>query len=211
MTRIELANLIRIFDFYLALMFLIGLVRRWTVYRDTFLLVVSRGRWPKLLERMHEHKGLLLNISTMRPAALALGLMLTQIVASRMIWPQATLRVRDIFEPWWQLVPFFASLIPMVAVDMYFLIRVGSIDRNETEKYLDKAEKWAGTWKAKMVRLATLGQYDPNHLVNEGVKQGLEKLGRTMNTSMWWVSAQVALRMLFGLTVWILWAFRDHM
>jgi len=210
MNRFELANLIRIFDFYLALMFLIGLVRRWTVYRDTFLLVVSHGRWPKLLERIHEYKGLLLNISTMRPAALALGLMLTQIVASRMIWPQATLRVQDIFEPWWQLVPFFASLIPMVAVDMYFLIRVGSIDRDETEKYLDQAEKWAGTWKAKMVRIATLGRYDPNQLVNEGVKQGLEKLGRTMNTSMWWVSAQVALRMLFGLTVWILWAYRDR-
>ena len=95
MDRFEMANLIRIFDFYLALMFLVGLVRRWTVYRDTFLLVVSHGRWPKLLERIHEHKGLLLNISTMRPAALALGLMLTQIVASRMIWPQATLRVRN--------------------------------------------------------------------------------------------------------------------
>ena len=45
-------NLIRIFDFYLALMFFISLIRRWSVYVNAFrLLIAVRGRWPKLIQR----------------------------------------------------------------------------------------------------------------------------------------------------------------
>ena len=207
MDSLQATNLIRIFDFYLAVMLLFGLIRRWQVYADTAaLLFAVRGRWPKLMDRMADHKGLVLNWPTLRPAVLALGLMLAQMVASRLVWPQAKLRVGDVPGQWWQPVVLFLALVPMLAVDVYFLARVGVLDRAGTEKYLDQAEKWSGTRKARAIRILTLGRIDPDRLVDEGVRQGLTQIGQTVNWSMWWVSLQVALRMLFGLTVWTVWA-----
>src|SRR5437899_4166905 len=86
----EPLNLIRVFDFYLALMFVISLVRRWEVYWDALrILVVVRGRWPRLKERLGEHKSLLLNVSFFRTVVLALVLTAVQLVFFRSIWPHA--------------------------------------------------------------------------------------------------------------------------
>lgn len=209
MTRFEVANLIRVFDFYLAVMAVFSLLRRYTVYRDTLLLLVAlRGRWPRLVDRMRQHHTVLLNWPTARPFALAVTLWAAQMVASRLIWPQATIRVADLFDPWWQLVPLLVGVLPMVLVDGYFLLRVGSFDRAETEKYLDMAERWTGTWKAKLVRVATVGRVDPDRMVDDEVRKGLTQLGQTVNWSMWWVSAQAGARLLCGLTIWLLWAAR---
>src|SRR5438477_4678128 len=95
-------NLIRVFDFYLALMFLISFVRRWNVYWDAvYILVAVRGRWPKLLTRLAEHQSLLLNWAFFRPVVLALFLTVVQMICSRLIWPQARLTVPDLQSEWW--------------------------------------------------------------------------------------------------------------
>jgi len=207
MSRFEAANLIRVFDFYLAVMALFSLLRRYAVYRDTVLLAVAvRGRWPRLAERMKRHHGELVNWPTLRPLILAVTLFVAQTVASRLLWPQATLRVADLFDPWWRPAVLLSGGLPMVLIDGYFLLRVGAFDRAETEKYLDTAEKWTGTLKARAVRVVTLGRVDPDRMVDEEVRKGLRQLGRTVNWSMWWVSAQAGARLLCGLTIWILWA-----
>jgi hypothetical protein len=209
MSGLDAANLIRVFDFYLACMAVFSFLRRYNVYRDTLLILIAvRGRWPRLAERMRQHKGVLLNWPTFRPAALAVALMATQLVASRVVWPTATLRVADLFDPWWQLAPFLLGLLPMVLIDGYFLLRVGTIDRPETEKYLDMAEGWTGTWRAKAVRVATLGRVNPDRMVDEELKKGLQQIGETVNWSMWWVSAQAGARLVCGLVIWLLWAVR---
>src|SRR6187401_1200786 len=93
----EPQNLIRLFDFYLALMFLISLVRRWSVYVNALrILVAVRGRWPKLIQRLREHQSLILNWSFFRPAAIALILMVMQLIASRFSGRRRFLR-----EPSW--------------------------------------------------------------------------------------------------------------
>lgn len=209
MSRLDAANLIRVFDFYLACMALFSFLRRYGVYRDTLrLLIAVRGRWPRLTDRMRRHKGVLLNWPTLRPLVLALALMTAQWTASRLLWPGATLRVADLYDPWWQLVPFLLGLLPMVLIDGYFLVRVGTFDRAETEKYLDMAEGWTGTWKAKVVRVATLGRVNPDRMVDEELKKGLSVIGQTVNWSMWWVSAQAGARLFCGLVIWSLWAVR---
>ena len=82
----EPINLIRVFDFYLALMIVVSLVRRWEVYWDALRLAVAvRGRWPRLVQKLGEHQSLLLNWSFFRPAILALGLTLIQLICSRVI------------------------------------------------------------------------------------------------------------------------------
>ena len=48
-------NLIRLFDFYLAAMFLLSTMRRLSQYRSIAAIVFSApGRWPRLLREMKQ-------------------------------------------------------------------------------------------------------------------------------------------------------------
>jgi len=199
-------NLIRVFDFYVTLMFVISLVRRWDVYLNAIrILVTVRGRWPKLIARLAEHRSLILNRTFFRPALLALGLTLTQLIASRVIFPHAVLTADQLRSEWWWLIVIFAPLVPMLVVDFYFVIRVGKFDHDETVKYFDQAETWLG-WKGPLVRVLTLGIVNPQQMVDEEVKKNLTEYQSTLQASLWWVSIQIGARLIFGLTLWSVWA-----
>ncbi|MCS7271681.1 MAG: hypothetical protein NZ703_11420 [Gemmataceae bacterium] len=203
-------NLIRIFDFYLAMMFLLSLMRRWRVYYDAIhLLLVVRGRWPKLLQRLAEHRSELLNWSFFRPM-LAAGLTLTaQLIASRLIWPQALLTWEQLRSEWWLIPLLLIPLLPMLIVDTYFLIRVGRFDRDETVQYLSLAENWLG-WRGRLVRTVTLGLVDPHQMVDVELRKTLQQARSIFSSALWWVALQAALRVAFGLTLWIIWAMHNQ-
>jgi len=197
-------NLIRVFDFYVTVMFLISLLRRWDVYLDAIKLLVGvRGRWPKLMGRLREHQSLLLNWSFFRPAILALLLTVAQLVVSRVIYPQAVVTFA-ILDAWWWYAAIIVTMVPMVAVDLYFLIYVAKFDRDAAEKQLDDAEGWLGG-KGRLVRIFTLGIVNPKRIVDTELQKGLETARASLNRSLWWVSLQIALRMSFGLTLWTVW------
>lgn len=199
-------NLIRVFDFYVTLMFVISLVRRWNVYLSAVrLLIAVRGRWPKLISRLAEHRSLILNRSFFRPALLALGLTITQLVASRVIFPKATLTGEQLRAEWWWVLIIAVPLVPMALVDLYFVVRVGKFDHDETVKYFDQAETWLG-WKGPLVRALTLGIVNPRKMVDDEVKKSLTEYQSTLQSSLWWVSVQIGLRLAFGLTLWGVWA-----
>jgi hypothetical protein len=200
-------NLIRIFDFYLALMFVISFLRRWDVYLNAFRLAIGvRGRWPKLMSRLGEHRSIILNWAFFRPALLALLLMLMQLIASRLVWPKAVLTGPQLQEEWWLILIILVPLVPMLAVDLYFIIRVGKFDHDETVRYLDQAERWLG-WKGPLVRTLTFGMVNPQKIVDTEVQKSLTEARSTLATSLWWVIVQTSLRLAFGLTLWTLWAF----
>jgi hypothetical protein len=202
------ANLIWAFDFYLAVMLLLSVARRYLVYWDALLLVGKfRGRWPKLIDRLKQHHGVLVTREVLRPLFLAVALTAVQMICSRVIFPRATLTAEEVWASWLALVPLVAAAVPMVAVDVYFLVRVGRFDRGATEQYLDQAEHWLGTWKTPAIRLATLGYVNPQRIVDAEVKKGLEQLGAAVSWASWWVSVQVALRVAFGTTIWLVWAY----
>jgi len=211
MTHLHDLNLIRLFDFYLALMLLVGFYRRFSVYRDVVFLLFAFviRRWPRLLSRLVRHRGEVMNWSTLGPLAVALALMTLQMIASRLVFPQATITLRDLLDPGWQLPLVIITIVPMLAVDFYFIIRVGRFDHSETVKYFDQAETWAGTLRANVVRIATFGRVDPERMVDEQVRDGLRQFGGTLSWAMWWVSTQVILRLLYGVTLWILWAVKQ--
>lgn len=207
MSRFDAVNLIRLFDFYLAAMFVLGLSRRYIVYWDAIRLAVGlRGRWPKLIEKLRQHHGVLLTRDVLRPLAVALGLIAIQMICSRIIWPQAELTVLEVTESWWRSLIVGVAVLPMLAVDVYFLVRVGRFDRRGTEVYFDEAEHWLRTWKTPLIRLATLGYVNPQRMVDEEVKKGMTQLGETVSWVAWWMSVQVGCRVAFGLTIWLLWA-----
>lgn len=202
----EPLNLIRVFDFYLALMFMISILRRREVYWNAIHILVSvRGRWPRLVQRLGEHQSLLLNWSFFRPALLALLLTVLQMICSRIIWPEAVLFGSDFNDEWWKLAILLVPLFAMLAVDFYFVVCVGQFDHAETVKYLDRAENWLG-WKGPLVRVLTLGYVDPHKMVDEEVRKNLAEIGTTVRSSLWWVSVQLGTRVLFGLAIWTVWA-----
>ena len=200
------ANLIRLFDFYLEFLLLLGVYRRRRVYYDACRLGISIvDRRKKLLGVVKNEKRELLTLETLRPILVAVGLMVIQWFCSRLIWPQADVPLHTLAEPGWQIALVLAAFAPMFAVELYFLIRSGQFDHGETEKYLDQAERWLGTWKSTAVRTLTFGVVNPNAVVQNEVKKGLQELGRTVRASMWWASVQTALRLIFGVTIWLLW------
>ncbi len=200
-------NLIHVFDFYLASMFFLSTLRRFEQYRAVAaILFAAPGRWPRLLKEMKQHRSIFVTWSTLRPAALTLSLLIINAIASRLIWPHAMVTPKDLLNDWTYLPIFAIALAGMLAVDSYFLIRVGRIDRVETELYLDKAEHWLTTWKAPVVRFFTLGYVDPRRMVSEQTRTALTEISNLINRNLYWMSLQVGLRVIFGLVLWGAWA-----
>lgn len=207
MHSFQTANLLRVFDFYLAATLLVSFARRYPVYVDGARVVLAfRGRWPRLVGRLSQNHGVLVTGQVLYPTAVALLLMAVQTVSSRVIWPTAEITAAEIAAVWWMQVVAVVALVPMVAVDGYFLVRVGRFDRLETEQYFDEAEKWLGSWKTPVLRAVTLGYLDPARIVDAEVKKGMTELGATVAWVMRWVAIQAGCRIAFGLTLWLLWA-----
>jgi hypothetical protein len=205
-------NLIHLFDFYLGLMFLISIVLRLQQYHAILRLVRAvPSRWPRLFELVKQHRSIFLTWSTIAPAVLALFLLAVQMFASRRVWPEAGepphgLTVGRLLEyPY--LVPVVGVLaLAMLAVDLYSTFVVGELDRAEMEKYFDQAEYWLRTWKAPVVRFLTLGYINPRQMVNVEVRTSLVSVSKMLNSTLWWVSVQTALRIAFGLSLWATYA-----
>ena len=76
-------------------------------------------------------------------------------------------------EEWWLIPIILVPLVPMLAVDLYFIIRVGKFDHDETVKYLDQAEKLARV-EGAAGSVLTLGIVNPRKMVDEEVKKSLD-------------------------------------
>jgi hypothetical protein len=200
-------ELIRLFDFYLGVAFLLSTYRRIGQYRAIGGLALAvPGRWPRLLDLIHQHRTIFLTWSLLLPSALALGLWALQLLASRLVWHEATLHVADLADLWlaW---PFLLVVgAGMVAVDTYGILVVGQVDKDLMEKYFDQAEYWLRAWQAPVVRFFTLGWINPRQMVAVEVRKALVEASRLINTTMWWVSMQTGLRLAFGLALWLTYA-----
>src|SRR5437879_4083499 len=152
-------NLIHFLDFYLAFYFFAATLRRIGQYQSIAGLVFGvPGRWPRLFKLVKAHRAVFLTWSTVLPALLALALSVTQLLASRGLWPEAGkppngLTLARLLEHWPALLVVVPLGIAMVAVDLYGVIAVGTIDRGELEKYFDQAEYWLRSRTAHVVRV----------------------------------------------------------
>lgn len=200
-------NLIDLLTFYLTAIFILNTLRRLRQYRDVVAMATSMpNRWPRVLKQIKQHWLMFLTWSVLRPAMFALTLIAAQLVCSRLIWPQAQLTAQDLLDEGWMVPVVGVAGAIMLAVDFYFLIRIGAIDRKETEQYLDEAEHWLTSWKAPAIRIFTLGFINPRKMVDAEVRKALEEGRGLLRRNLWWLTFQTALRILFGLTLWITWA-----
>jgi hypothetical protein len=205
-------NLIHLFTFYLAAVFLLSTYRRLRQYHTITALVWSApGRWPNVVQQIKKHWLMFLTWTTFRPMAIAIGLLLIQMICSRLIWPAANITLEDLLNEWWMLPVVGAAGVAMLGVDGYFIVRVGAIDRKETAKYLDEAEHWLTSWKSPLIRTLTLGYINPRKMVDIEVQKALEESKGLLQSTLWWMSAQAGIRIVFGLTLWVAWALHPNL
>ena len=101
MTLLSVVSLIRLFNFYLAAVFIIGVIVRIRQYRIVLGLSAPFGsRWPRLLALIKKHSTVLLSWGTMLPGVLTLTLMAVHTVASQFIWPSARLTLGQLALFW---------------------------------------------------------------------------------------------------------------
>lgn len=205
-------SLIRLFDFYLALLFLASVVRRLDLYRSVMGLVVNvPGRWPRLMQLVREHRMTFMTWPLLGPAILALGLLVLQLIASRLIWPEAArpphgLTPSDLAEHWPALAVALPLGLAMVGVDLYFIVAVGRVDRQMLEGYFDQAEYWLKSKTAHVVKIVTFGYVNPREMVATEVRKALHEASKMLATNFKWMSLQLGLRVAFGLSLWLTWA-----
>ena len=201
-------NLIRVFDFYLASLFLISIFMRLRQYESVVRLVRAfPERWPKLMQLVRRHHNIFLSWTTILPAVLALLLTIVNMLACRLIWPNADLNLHDLAHLWIAALFVGLAAIAMLGVDFYATFTVGKLDRPLLEGYFDQAEYWLRSWAAPVVRVFTLGYINPRRMVHEEVGKSLVMVSKVLNSTLWWVTVQVGVRIVFGLAIWLTWAF----
>jgi hypothetical protein len=208
MSRLWDLDLIRFFEFYLALIFALNTVLRLRQYFAVLaLLRAMPARWPHLMQLIRRQHGIFLTWETFASTLLALALLLVYEAAIHLVWPHARLTVAGLFTLWLAVPVVLVTGVAMLAVDGYCAFNVGKIDQAETEKYFDQAEYWLRSWTGHVVRVFTFGYVDPRQMVSVEVSKALLELRRMLHTTMWWVSLQTGVRIAFGLAVWLTWAF----
>jgi hypothetical protein len=207
MSHLPELNLINLFNFYLAVVFLVSSRVRLNKYRSILTLVRAvPGRWPRLFKLVKEHSMIFLTWTTVLPAILALSLLLTNTLACRLVWPHAMLTL-DYLASHWQAWPMMLMIAcfgaAMLGVDYYATFTFGQLDRELMQKYFDQAEYWLGSWTAPVVRVFTLGYINPRQMVAVEVRKALIEASRLINVTLWWMTLQVGLRVAFGLSLWL--------
>jgi hypothetical protein len=198
-------RLIRLFDFYLILAFFFSTFLRVQQYR-TILGVVRAvpGRWPKLFQLVKQHRNLFLTWGTILPLALTLGLWLGNTLLRRLVLSEGEdLTIQGLLRLWPAVPVVAASGMAMLGFDFYGAITVDEINKGELEKYFDQAEFWLRSWTAPVVSFVTLGYVNPRKIVAVEVQAALVSASETINSSLWWLSIQAVLRVVFGLSVWV--------
>lgn len=199
---------IRLFSFYLAIIFLVSTGLRWRQYHAVISLVTRlRSKWPHLTQLVLTHRHIFLTWRTVLPLVLVGVVWLANILAHRLIWPQADqFTVADLRTIWPVLWPIITLGICMLIIDIWGTVRVGQIDLKQTEQYFDLAEKWLAGWRAPVVRVLSLGFINPRQMVNDQVRDALLAGSQLLHTNLWWITAQTVFRIGFGLSLWLSYA-----
>jgi hypothetical protein len=196
-------HLIRLFNFYLAVFFLIGTFIRWRQYKIFLILMGAMpNRWPRLLKLVQQHGHIFVTWGTILPLALMLGLLLINWAALNFIWPQAALTLGQLLGLWPAFIIVSLCGVAMVSFDVYGLVISGRINRAQMESYFDQAEYWLRSWAAPVVRIFTLGYINPRRMVAEEVQKALVSASVLLNTTLWWIIVQTGLRIAYGLSLW---------
>lgn len=197
-------KLIRLFDFYLVLAFIAGTVLRIRQYYTILQLVRTfHGRWPHLFQLLKQHRTLLLTWGTILPLLLTLTLWIGHTILRRSLLSGDDLTLDRLLEMWLALPFVILCGLAMLGFDLYGIFSVAEVNRAELEKYFDQAEYWLRSWTAPVVRIFSFGFINPRKMVHVEVQKSLISAGQLINSSLWWMTVQSILRIVFGVSLWM--------
>jgi hypothetical protein len=197
---------IRLFNFYLAVVFLVTTVINIRDYRHLLGVAHSLpGRWPRLFELLKGHAHIFLTWRTAAPALASLGLLGAQMFVTQVVDPAADEKLTGglMLEVWPTLPLVLLSAVVMIAFDVYANWGILNINRAEVEKYFDQAEFWLKSWTAPVVHVLSLGYINPRQMVAAEVRTALLNASHVVNRTLWWTAWQAGFRILCGLSLWL--------
>jgi hypothetical protein len=203
---------IRLFNFYLAFVFILTTLLNIRDYRNMVGLARSLpARWPRLFELMKHHSHIFLTWQTAAPFLTSLGLLIIQLLVTRVVAPAADEKLTvDYLLPIWPVLPILLlTSAAMIVVDVYANWPVTPINRGEVEKHFDQAEFWLKSWTAPVVHVLSLGYINPRQLVAAEVRTSLLEASKLLNRTLWWTAWQAVFRITCGLSLWLTYALSD--
>lgn len=200
-------NLIALLQNYLVLTFALSIVWRYRQYRAMLGIIADAPlRWPKLCKLLAEHRSVFLTWPTLLPIGTTLVLTLVHSVAYNLIWPQATVRHSDLLNHPILFTLVTALCVWMVILDLRATFSAWEFKREEMDPYLDKAEYWLASPWSPALRVLSFGFLNPHRMVREEVTKALSQACFDLNTMMWAWALQIGVRLAFGLSLWLGWA-----
>jgi hypothetical protein len=204
-------RLVRVFAFYLATIFLIGVLLRIRQYLAIMGLVRSfHSRWPQLFRFITQQTNLFLTWGTVFPSLLTQLLLGVHLIASNYIWPTAELPIGELLHFPWLAAIVGVCTLPMVVIDIYLLTMETEIDRPLLEKSFDQAEYWLSSWTGKVVRVISFGSINPQEMVRTEVRAALQQVSQMLNVTLWWMSIQTGSRIVCGVALWVAYWLINH-
>jgi hypothetical protein len=205
---LDTLNLIDVFNYYLVLAFLVSTGMRIRSYRAIVGVVfASPSRWPKLLALVKKHRTIFLGWPMLLATGLAFALMLSNSLAMRLVWASAKVTFEELWGRWFPLVAVILSGGLMLLLDCWAMFSVGHFDRTALEQDLDKAESWLKSWMSPALRMLTFGFINPRKIVGAEVHRMLVDANWIVIGGMWRMSLRMGMRLAFGLSLWLTWAF----
>ena len=205
-------HLIRLFNFYLAFVFILTTLLNIRDYRHMLAVAHSLpGRWPRLLELLKHHSHIFINWRMGVPFLTSLGLLLVQLIVTRFIAPKADEKLTVAYMlPIWPVLPFLAlTSAAMIVVDVYANWPLPPFDRAAVEKQFDQAEFWLRSWTAPVVRMLSLGYINPRRWSRPEVHTSLLEASKLLHRTLWWTAWQAGCRITCGLSLWLTYALSD--
>jgi len=201
-------NFFSFLNVYLIVTFVLGTALRIKQYFALVDLVLALPeRWPNLSQLLMKHKTLFLTWKTLLPLLITFIIMVVNFIAYMWVWPMAQITPGYLVEhplPLLYLVPVTAG---MLYLDVRAVFSIGVINRAELDPYFDQAEYWLRSWVAPAVKILTFGFVNPRKMVHEEVRKALESVGDQFSEMMWQWALQIGMRLVFGLSLWLTWAF----
>jgi hypothetical protein len=202
-------HLIRLFNFYLTFFFIVTTILNIRDYRHMVELAQSLpGRWPRLFELLKHHSHIFLTWRLATPFLTSLGLLVVQLLVTRVIAPAADHQLTvHYLLPIWPVLPFLiATATVMIVIDVYASWPTTPFERPAIEKHFDQAEFWLKAWTAPVVRVMSLGYINPRQLVTAEVRTALLDASNLLTRTLWWTAWQATARIVFGLSLWLTYA-----
>jgi len=204
---LDTLNLLDVFNYYLIVGFIASAVVNVGRYRAIVgLLCGFPSRWPKLLEVVKKHRTVFFGWPTLLAIGLAFVLMLSNSLAIRLIWTQATVTFEQLGGHWLPLAAVLLAGGLMLLFDGKALYSVGRFDRAALEVNLDKAESWLKSWAAPALRLVTFGFINPRKIVGVEVQRALAEANWVVIGGMRRLSLRTGTQFAVGLCLWLTWA-----